>query len=320
MTFKPGLLLPVLLSLYSLTLAAPPDEPARPASPGDTAADVEKAIRSYEKAFNSGDAQRVAELWSERAVYENRDTGERSDGRDAVLNDMTKFFKAHPKARLAIDIERIRLIQPDVARVEGTTNLFASGQTAERQNFLAIYVKQQDGQWLIDTAEEFEAHRHRNAQSALGQLDWLVGRWVDESDELRVETDVRWAPGNAFLIRSYLVGSGEESKRGTQVIGWDPINQQIRSWTFDADGSFGEGTWSRNGNEWLVRTTFTTSDGDIVSGTQVMNRISDQRITVQTIGQELNGQPEPSRDPVTVVRASDKSREETIPAPQGVQR
>lgn len=32
---------------------------------------------------------------------------------------------------------------------------------------------------------------------------------------------------------------------GTQVIGWDPAAGTIRSWMFDSDGGFGEGTWSK---------------------------------------------------------------------------
>ena len=29
----------------------------------------------------------------------------------------------------------------------------------------------------------------------------------------------------------------------TQRIGWDPAAKQIRSWEFDSEGGFGEGTW-----------------------------------------------------------------------------
>ena len=40
---------------------------------------------------------------------------------------------------------------------------------------------------------------------------------------------------------------------GTQVIGWDPAAGTIRSWMFDSDGGFGEGTWSKKDNSWIVK-------------------------------------------------------------------
>src|SRR5690606_23630560 len=105
-----------------------------------------------------------------------------------------------------------------------------------------------------------------------------------------------------------------------QVIGWDPARRQIRSWTFDADGAFGEGLWSRSGEDWLVRMTFTSSAGDVVSGTQVITPLGSGRVKVQTIGQEINGEPQPSREPVVAVRVSDQPSREPLEPARGVQR
>jgi hypothetical protein len=96
---------------------------------------------------------------------------------------------------------------------------------------------------------------------------------------------------------------------GTQIIGWDPRAKQIRSWTFNSDGSFGEGLWSRNQDEWLVRTSQTLPDGRAATATQVIQRLDNDAVTVQTIGKEVDGVLEPASDPVTVARVAEEPAE-----------
>ena len=36
------------------------------------------------------------------------------------------------------------------------------------------------------------------------------------------------------------------------IQGLDPATGQLRAWTFDKDGSFGEGTWSHDGKKWTI--------------------------------------------------------------------
>jgi hypothetical protein len=111
------------------------------------------------------------------------------------------------------------------------------------------------------------------------------------------------------LIRSFRVqlADEDEPRQGTQVIGWDPRHKQIRSWTFDSDGSFGEGTWSKNGDDWLVRMGHTQWDGRLTSGTQVITRVDNNTVTVQAIGSEVDGEPVPASEPVTVRRVVEQA-------------
>ena len=78
----------------------------------------------------------------------------------------------------------------------------------------------------------------------LDQLEWLVGRWVDESDDCRITTKCSWTKHRKFLTRSFSVMMDDEvTLEGIQFVGWDPIARQIRSWTFDSEGGIGEGRW-----------------------------------------------------------------------------
>ncbi len=43
--------------------------------------------------------------------------------------------------------------------------------------------------------------------------------------------------------------------KSSQRLGWDPVQQKIRSWTFDADGGFSEGYWTPTENGWIVKST-----------------------------------------------------------------
>ncbi|HOA72202.1 MAG TPA: SgcJ/EcaC family oxidoreductase [Phycisphaerae bacterium] len=283
----------------------------------EAAAGLQQTLRAYQQAFNAADAQAVADFWAPHGVYVDRVTGQRTTGRQAIREEMVELFRAHPERRLMIRLERIRMIHPDVVRAEGSTELLTQG-TVHAGGFTALFVRH-DGRWYIDHAEEHDLQPSRHARTTLRELDWMVGRWVDQLDDARVESDVRWAPGESFLIRSYTIETGETTDRGTQIIGWDPVRRQIRSWTFDADGAFGEGLWSRSGQEWLVRMTFTTRAGDVVSGTQVITPMGD-RAKVQTIGLEMNGEPQPSREPVFMVCVTDRPTTRPAEHLQGVQR
>ena len=82
--------------------------------------------------------------------------------------------------------------------------------------------------------------------------------------------------------------------------------ETIRSWSFNSDGSFGDGVWSEVGDAWHVKTTQTLADGSAASGTFVMTPDGDS-MTVQLIGHEIEGAPQPSSDEITVVRKAEDS-------------
>jgi hypothetical protein len=142
---------------------------------------------------------------------------------------------------------------------------------------------------------------------ALQELEWLIGTWQDQSEDARVVTTVRWSPNRAFLIRSFTAQFADEEQQGTQIIGWDPSSRQIRTWIFHSDGSFGQGTISRHDDAWMLKMSQTLSDGRTAAGTQVITRVDDDTITVQVIGESVDGELLPTSDPVTVVRTADAS-------------
>ena len=141
------------------------------------------------------------------------------------------------------------------------------------------------------------------ATSPLDELEWMVGQWVDQGEDATITTNCSWTKNRKFLSRSFKVTISEEvTLEGTQVIGWDPMERRIRSWTFDSEGGFGEGRWIRDGNRWLVKTSFVLASGDRASALNVFTYVDQDTFRWQSIGREIAGELQPNIPEVTVVR------------------
>lgn len=285
---------------------------AVPLTNADEAA-VRKTLAAYVEVFNQKAADKVAAFWTEKGTHTDRETGERTEGRAAIEADMTAVMSEQSECKLSATIDRIRFITPDVASVEGETTVVLSDAEPVVSTYTAIVVHQGD-KWLLDTVEEMPLPQPASPRDALKELEWLVGDWVDDAGDAKVSTTFRWTANQAFLLRSFNVETSDGvAMTGTQVIGWDPRGQQIRSWSFNSDGSFGESTWSKNGNGWLSKTAQTMADGGAGSGTYVVERVDENSFTMQLVGHELNGEPQPAGAAVTVVRAEEQSASVSTP-------
>lgn len=278
--------------------------PAVPAYAEDDA--VRAAMRSYVEAFNKHDAAAVASWWAANAVYVDAVTGQQVEGRKTIQTDFQSLFAADPGIRLSGNVSSVRMVTDSVASVAGSSVVFRTDAEPSESSFTAVMVRQGE-RWVFDSVRETTLPAPARAADALQKLEWMVGRWVDRSDDVVVVTTVRWGANRSFLIRSFRVDDGSAMQReGTQVIGWDPRARHIRSWSFNSDGSFGEGIWSQSGEEWLVKSSQTLADGRTGSGTFVMKPLDDDAMTVQLIGHEIEGEPRPASDIVTVARVDDR--------------
>jgi len=291
------------IALTALALGCLASVWAADAAPADDARGaILQATASYVEAFNKHDAPALAALWSETGVYVQRETGQRVEGRQALEKVFAEMFQEGKVRNLALAVETVRLVTPDVAVVDGTATVTLQDEQPSESTFSAVFVKK-GGKWLLDSAHETNLPPPPTPYDHLKALEWLVGTWVDQSKDVRVETVCQWTANRTFLKRAYTVSLGDQIEhQGAQVIGWDPEKQCIRCWIFGSDGGFGEGTWTQDDNRWSVKLSGVFPDGRKGSATQIITRLDDNTMTTQMIGQEVDGRLLPTGDPVKVVR------------------
>lgn len=292
------------VALSLLSAAAAVAEP----SDGDVK-QIETEVAAYVEAFNAKDAAALAQHWSESGAYVRPNDGTRLIGRKAIQKEFEAAFAEQPEAMLAVKVRTIRFVTGDVALEEGIAEVTRlPDRSPSRTDYTAVHVKL-DGQWQVDSIRETELPPGEESEGeALPQLAWLVGEWVDESDDAAVETTVTWTKNRAFLSYSFKVATGNvDDLEGTQVVGYDPVAKTVRSWMFDSDGGFGEGVWSHEGNEWTVRFHQLLADGRQASSRNVYTFIDNDRFSWASLDREIDGEPLPDVEPVTLVRKSNEN-------------
>jgi hypothetical protein len=200
----------------------------------------------------------------------------------------------------------VRFITPEVARIEGQSTLSGggSGDAMEVSKFAALLVFR-DGRWRVAEIRDYPAPAADvSTYDHLKELEWMVGDWVDEGGTTKVQSSVRWAVNNSFLIRTYSVeAQGESSMEGTMFIGWDPQSGQIKSWVFDSEGGHGEGLWTRVADaRWVVKAHGVTRDGRPNSATLIHNVVSKDSVKTSSIDRIIGGEIAPDVVDVMMVR------------------
>lgn len=274
---------------------------------------VRKTMADYVDVFNQKAADKTAEFWTENGTHTDRESGERTEGRAAIQADIAAVLKANSGMKLSATIDHIKFVTSDVANIEGETTVVVTDSKPIVSKFTAILVRQGD-RWLLDSIEEMNMPQQESAADALKQLSWLIGDWVDNAGDTRVSTRFRWTANQTFLLRSFDVETKDGvTMTGTQVIGWDPRNHTIRSWSFNSNGSFGQGLWTQEGNRWVSKSTQTTARGTLASGTYIMEPIDNDSFTIQLVGHEVDGEPLPSEPAVKIVRVVKETASTSTP-------
>src|SRR5262249_32028508 len=160
--------------------------------------------------------------------------GHHYEGRDLIERRLAETFAASPGIKLALEIESIRFLSPDVAKEEGRSRVTPTHGAPDSRRYTALFVKR-DGRWLISSVRE-EPDPLVRPHDRLKDLEWMIGDWVDEGSESVVRVACRWSDDENFLIRIFTVRRhGKPVLTVTQRIGWDPLAHQVRSWEFDSE-------------------------------------------------------------------------------------
>ena len=263
---------------------------------------IRDAVAGYVAAFNKGDAKALAALWSPEAVYTHPDTGAQAVGREQIEKLFALTFAAAKGAKLEATTQSVKFVSPNVAIEQGTAKVLQAKGEAEESEYSAVYVKR-DGKWLLDRVTEEEPLVAHSNYEHLKELEWMVGSWLDQDEQSSIETNVHWAKNQNFLIRSFTVAIRDRvAMSGMQIIGWDPAAKKIRSWVFDSDGGFGEGSWSKKGAAWHVQITGMRADGKKASSVNIIKKVNGDQFTWQIVNGQVGDDLVPNTEEVLVVR------------------
>jgi uncharacterized protein (TIGR02246 family) len=275
------------------------------ASAQQSRADDEKAVRlevgAFTKAANAHDAKALAALFAPEGEIVNEE-GHALQGREAIEKTFAALFEANPNLQINISIQSIRFVSPAVAIEDGTsTTTHRSGPGAEHNRYTVVRVKQ-DGRWQIASARDLP-DEEAEAGDELEQLGWMVGQWVNESPEALVVTSYRWDDQRHSILGEFKVQvGGRPAMTGTQRISWDPAAKKLHSWVFDSEGGFGEGLWTRNGNQWVVKVAGTRRDGSAASATRIITQVTKDRMTWRSRDRVAGNEVLPEAAEIVIVR------------------
>lgn len=243
-------------------------------NPSDKNAEtVKQALAALSKALNARDPQAIAQQFTPQGEFIDADSNV-FDSHEAIAGEFQALFEVNPKRNsVALSFDEIREISPGILSVDCAAAFSdAEAQDEHREkvdvDFSALLVKQANGNWLFASIRSEGEGNVRTPHAHLKRLEWLVGEWVDESDESTVHTTTRWSDDGHFLVTDFRIhAAGRKVMSGTQRIGWDGSLDKFKSWVFDSEGGHAEGIWTEIDDRWVVKTTGVRPNGDACSAT-----------------------------------------------------
>ncbi len=279
------------------------------------------AIAAFTKVYGTADAKGLNDFFTDDVVLVDSQ-GTETRGKAAVASMYAASFQETPGLRLESRVREVRFLTPDVARVEGESRLASTAADAAEFNRFSALLVRRDGTWRTAEIREFEAPAADiSPYERLRELEWMVGDWVDESENNKVTASVRWADNQSYLVRTYAVEiQGEKASSGTQFIGWDPQTGQIKSWVFDSEGGHGEALWTHTEpNKWVLKAQGVLRDGRPSSATQIHTILNKDSVKSSSIDRIIGGQAAPDIVDLVMVRRPPQPGA-AAPSPSGTPR
>jgi uncharacterized protein (TIGR02246 family) len=265
--------------------------------------DVRENVERFEKLYNAHDIKGLVAMFTPRAEMID-DDGTVTKGREAIEELLTKTFKETPKASMEIDVDTVRVLSSDLVIEEGVTRSKDSPDDDEEvTTYVAIHAKL-DGKWLLASVRdwgvppaELTPHDH------LEELAWLVGEWIEESDDSVVHSVCKWHDNDNFLMQEFNVRiGGQIAMSGTMRIGWDAVRKQFKSWVFDSYGGHVEGYWTRDNDQWIVKSQGATATGEAASATTIYRPVDAETVVWRSFDRVIDGESREDIEPVTLKR------------------
>jgi uncharacterized protein (TIGR02246 family) len=262
---------------------------------GQTPPSHEQAVRktsaAMTEAMNKHDLDGMLAYWAPDADYID-ESGKVTRGHDALKARFKTWLTEVKGSKIGGKIYSVKFLRPEVALEDGEVETTSADGERVANRYAVVWVKSGD-KWLISSARDLPAEVEEVPSLTYPQLkplEWMVGDWVNEAGTVQVKC--KWAPNKSFLLMEYEVKrEGEDSLLVTQRVGWDPVNELVRSWVFDSTGGWGEGYWQRDGNKWVVGASAILADGGVGGSTNIYEFKDENTVLYRSVDRDIDGQP-----------------------------
>jgi uncharacterized protein (TIGR02246 family) len=262
---------------------------------------IEKLAKDFIQAFNKRDAAGIAAHWTAEGEFIRND-GQPIRGKSEIEKGYADFFKTvKNKSQVEIQFDGINFPSADTAYSEVTLRLKNEEGEVVASSWRNTLLVREGGQWKVAMVREWD--RDVGLDANLSELAWLIGTWQAATKDREVTISYKWDDNKMFINGKYTVKEGAKVvESGTQIIGKDNAEGTLRSWTFQSDGGWGGGVWTREGKKWSVDVYGVTPEGKELTATSVYVHVDPATFTWQAVGQALNGEPIPDTQPLKVTK------------------
>lgn len=256
----------------------------------DPAAELAGVAERFVAAYNEKNLENIIALYTPDAEMIDEIDGLSASGVDAIQSIFESSFSKFPDRRIALEVIDVRQVADNVVIEEGITRF--SGEVPNEEGdaiaYSAVLVKHPEKGWLIASSREIAAKS--TFVDPLEGLYPLQGDWILQGDQMQMELSLALSNSGRFLVGNAYTSTPDAGTMETEIrIGFDPSMNQVRWWTFDDLGGFGQGPWQAIENGWLVRSSGVTSDGEVTAAIQRLTFEGNDTILWDSTDRFLNG-------------------------------
>lgn len=260
-------------------------------------------LQDFTRAFNRRDLNDVASFLSEDVALVFPTTGQEVVGKSATITFLRDKMQKLSGKNVLFKAGPVVFPQENTSIAEGVFQISDDKGNVQNQLARKFELEKQNGQWVIDIINEIDMDVPPSVYDHLKELEWLVGTWKDEDENVTIQYSTEWDTNRNFLLQNFTMDVyGLDAMEGIQIIGWDPIEKKIRSWIFDSDGGHGNGFWSRRGDSWYVPIHYLLSSGKQASAVNIYKKIDSQSYSYSSVDREVGGRKLPNIEPVTILK------------------
>ncbi len=260
----------------------------------DPAAELAKVAEQFVAAYNEKNLEGILALYTADAEMIDEIDGLTASGLDAIRQVFESSFRQFPERRIALEVNQVRQVAENVVIEEGITRFSGEGPNEEGDAiaYSAVLVRHPEKSWQIASSREVAA---RSAVvDPLEGLYPLEGDWIVQGDQMQMELSLALSESGRFLVGRALASTPGDGAMQTEIrIGYDPAANQVRWWTFDDLGGFGQGAWQAIENGWMIRSNGVTADGETTAAIQRLLFEEDDSIVWDSTDRFLDNAAQP---------------------------